>query len=374
MKIVIAMDSFKGSLTSLEAGKSVKKGILEVFPHADISLLPLADGGEGTLEVMNFIQNGKIRKVEVKDALLRPISAEYGIFNENTAFIEVAKVIGLPLLKNEEKKPLITSSYGIGEMIKDAFLQGVEHFYVGLGGSSTNDGGFGMLRALGYRFLTFDEQEILTLEELSSMAFIDDQAVNQELRKKDFTILSDVKNPLLGKNGCSFVFGAQKGASKAEQAYLDAILAQFSKIVTLKYDTHFYEQEGAGAAGGLGFAFLAFFNAKIELGSEWVLAQLHLEQEIMDADYVITGEGKIDQQTLMGKGPGAVASLAKKYQKKVLGFGGTIEESLLHQMTSFDELYPIIDHPFCAMDLIKDVAKRNIERAVKKVFLQKKKK
>ncbi len=368
MKVIVAMDSFKGSLTSLEAGNSVKEGILEVFPYTNICVLPLADGGEGTLDAVMWLKNGKKQNVQVKDALLRTISAEYGILNSNTAFIEIAKVVGLPMLKKEERNPLITSSYGIGEMIVDAIKNGCQHFYIALGGSSTNDGGFGMLRALGYRFLKQNHQEITTLDGLLELASIDDQNVDSHLLKCDYILLSDVKNPLLEENGCSYVFGVQKGATEAQQAHLDAILTQFSKVVTQQYQSDFHLLEGSGAAGGLGFAFLAFFKAKCVSGSEWILKEMHLEEEIQDADYVITGEGKIDQQTLMGKGPNAVASLAKKYHKPVFGFGGSVEESLYHQVSNFDGLYAIIDHPFSMNDLKKEVAESNIKRTVKKVF------
>ena len=368
MKVVVAMDSFKGSLTSLEAGNSVKEGILEVFPHANICVLPLADGGEGTLDAVMWLKKGKKQKIQVKDALLRTISTEYGILNSNTALIEIAKVVGLPMLKQEEKNPLVTSTYGIGEMIVTAMNDGGKHFYIALGGSSTNDGGFGMLRALGYRFLNTNHQEIATLEGLLELASIDEKNVNSHLLECDFVLLSDVKNPLLGENGCSYVFGAQKGATKAQQAHLDAILTKFSLIVSQQYQGDFHLLEGAGAAGGLGFAFLAFLKAQCISGSGWLLKEMRLEEEIQDADYVITGEGKIDQQTLMGKGPNAVASLAKKYHKPVFGFGGSVEEILYHQVSNFDGLYAIIDHPFTLNDLKKDVAKSNIKRTVKKVF------
>ena len=368
MKVIVAMDSFKGSLTSLEAGNSVKEGILEVFPFTNIVVLPLADGGEGTLDAVMWMKKGKKQKIQVKDALLRPIHAEYGILNHHTALIEIAKVVGLPMLKKEERNPFVTSTYGIGEMILDAAKKGCQHFYIALGGSSTNDGGFGMLRAIGYRFLKENYQEITTLEGLLELASIDDQNVDSQLLKHDFILLSDVKNPLLGENGCSYVFGAQKGATKAQQARLDAALAQFSKIVSQQYQTDFHLLEGAGAAGGLGFAFLAFLKAKCISGSEWILNEIHLEEEIKDADIVITGEGKIDQQTLMGKGPNAVASLAKKYDKMVLGIGGSVEENLLHQSTCFDGLYAIIDHPFTPDDLKNEVAKANIKRTIQMVF------
>lgn len=343
MKVVIAIDSFKGSMTSLQAGEAAKRGILRVFPESETVVSSLADGGEGTVEALTLGMGGELQNVMVKGPLGVLVNAVYGIVERKTktAIMEIAQAAGITLLPKEKLNPLITTTFGVGEMILDAIEKGCRNFIIGIGGSATNDGGAGMLQALGFEMCDKDGNEIsLGAVGLKDLELIGKEHVIPELRECQFQIACDVTNPLCGPQGCSAVYGPQKGADAEMIRQMDAWLSNYAGIalsfkeerkaedasvnlVNVGVDASF---PGAGAAGGLGFAFRVFMNAELQSGIQIVLRETELEEKVKDADYVITGEGRLDGQTVMGKAPIGVAEIAKKYGKSVLAFSGCVAE------------------------------------------------
>ena len=300
MQVVVAVDSFKGSLTSVEAGQAIKEGILRAVGDAEVLVCPIADGGEGTVAALVHGMKGSFRQTEVTGPLGERVVAKWGIIGgkttgdpqtadrvEKTAVIEMAAAAGLILVEPARRNPLYTTTYGVGELIREAIREGCRHFIIGIGGSATNDGGVGMLEALGFAFLNSEGQRIprgaIGLAELKS---IDSEGVDPALEDCTFRIVCDVQNPLCGPNGCSHVFASQKGASEAQIVEMDAWLGEYARIVGDRGDP---EMPGAGAAGGLGFAFSAFTNAKLERGIDIVMDETGLETKIQNADIVITG-------------------------------------------------------------------------------------
>ncbi len=346
MKIVISIDSLKGSLTSIEAGNAIKKGILNVDNNADIKVMPLADGGEGTVEALVEGMNGEEQTITVTGPINEKVNAKYGILKDtNTAIIEMAQASGLPLVPTELRNPLNTNTYGVGEIIKEAIQKGCRNFIVGIGGSATNDGGVGMLQALGYEF--YDENNNLVglggkvLNQIKSIK-IDNRL--KELDECSFKIACDVNNPLYGKNGAAYIYGPQKGASEEIVKELDKGLMNFSEVVKRELNKDIAHIEGVGAAGGLGFAFLGFLNSKLESGIKIILDEINLEEAIKDADFVITGEGRLDNQTAMGKAPIGVAKLAKKYKAKVIAIAGcTTDDAIKCNEEGIDAYFSIIN-------------------------------
>ena len=326
MKVLILIDSFKGSMTSLEAGKAASVGILRANPSADVSVKALADGGEGTVEALISNMNGKIREIQVTGPLGDPVNCRYGVIEETgTAVIEMAGAAGLVLVPEEKRNPLYTTTYGVGEVIRDAITQGCRKFIVGIGGSATNDGGVGMLQALGYGFLDRKGHQIpYGAAGLRELEMITDEFVIPELEECRFRIACDVTNVLCGENGCSAVFGPQKGATPSTIAQMDQWLGHYAAMAEEKYPDADPEREGTGAAGGLGFAFLTFTNASLESGIDIVLEETGMEKYIKEADLIITGEGRLDGQTAMGKAPVGVARFAKRYGKPVVAFAGGV--------------------------------------------------
>lgn len=327
MKIVVAPDSFKGSISARELCASFKKGVLRVFPHAEVVEMPLADGGEGTLENMVYASEGRLVEVEVKDPLGRPIRAAYGVLGDGrTVVIEMAQASGLPLLTEEEKNPLITTSYGTGELIRHALDAGYRHFIIGLGGSATNDGGTGMLRALGVKFY---DKDGLPLPEgggaLSHLDHFDESGMDPRIKEAVFTIASDVTNPLCGPDGASAVFGPQKGATPDMVRILDQGLDRFGEIIFRQKGIDIRNVPGSGAAGGVGAALMAFLRAKMKSGIEVVMEAIGFEKSIRDADLVITGEGKLDAQTLSGKVIAGVSRVARSRNVTVIALCGGIQ-------------------------------------------------
>lgn len=345
MKVVIAIDSFKGSLTSLQAGNSVKDAIKRLDKNAEVLVKPLADGGEGTVKALASGLDSEIIELTVKGPLLKPVIAQYCILNDtNTAVIEMASASGITLLSLEERNPLKTTTYGVGELIKDAIKKGCRRFIVGIGGSATNDGGTGMLTALGYEFLDKNNNPIAPgAIGLKDLCKIKTDNAMPELKECSFNIACDVNNPLCGENGCSAVFGPQKGATPQMVSDMDAWLEAYAwlvKTVASKADKNY---AGAGAAGGLGFAFLAFTNSMLKSGTQIVLEETNIEADIQNADIVVTGEGRLDSQTVMGKAPIGVAKLAKKYNKKVIAFSGCVtNDAEVCNEHGIDAFFPII--------------------------------
>ncbi|SDY32101.1 glycerate kinase [Lachnobacterium bovis] len=375
MKVVIAIDSFKGSLSSIEAAESIKKGICEIYKDAQVKISPLADGGEGTTYALTKGMNGEFRKVKVSGPLENvKVVATYGIIKDTkTAIIEMSQAAGITLVPPEKRNPLRTTTYGVGEIIKDAIKQGCRHFIVGIGGSATNDGGIGMLQALGYDF--FDESgnkisQGASACELEHLVKIDDSNVIKELKECDFKIACDVTNPLCGKNGCSEVFGPQKGATDDMVKKMDNWLKNYSilaKKIKPKADANY---PGTGAAGGLGFAFLTFTKASLESGIDIVLKETKLEELVKDADIVVTGEGRLDKQTVMGKAPIGVAQIAKKYNKKVIAFAGAVtKEARILNENGIDAFFPILREVITEEEAMsKEVSSANLEETVREVF------
>ncbi|HGA1041169.1 TPA: glycerate kinase [Streptococcus agalactiae] len=372
MKVVVAIDSLKGSLSSLEAGNAIKESINEVISGADVEVHPLADGGEGTVEALTLGMGGTIETIPVKGPLGEKVHASYGIIlQRQLAIIEMAAAAGITLIATEERNPLHTTTYGVGEMIKDAISKGCRHFIIGIGGSATNDGGAGMLQALGYALLDKDNQEIsLGAQGLADLKSISTDKVIEELKECDFKIACDVTNPLCGAQGCSSIFGPQKGADEDMITKMDTWLSNYATLATSVSEKADATIEGTGAAGGLGFAFLAFTNATLEPGIDIILSEINIEKAISEADLVVTGEGRLDGQTVMGKAPIGVAKLAKKYGKKVVAFSGSVtEDAILCNQHGIDAFFPIVRR-LISLDeaMSKEVAYKNMKETATQVF------
>lgn len=311
----------KGSLGSIEGGRAIADGVHRVFPDAFCDVRPLADGGEGTLDALVSGLGGDLRGITVTGPAQKPVDAVYGIIGD-TAVIEMARAAGITLVSGAEKNPLTTTTYGVGEMIAAAIADGARKFIVGIGGSATNDGGAGMLQALGFRFLDADGRELerggAALKRLES---VDRSRVLPQLPECVFKIACDVTNPLLGPDGASAVYGPQKGATSDMVSELDAALGVYAAVAGGEADF-----PGAGAAGGLGFAFRTFLDGELKSGVELVLEETGFESRVRDADIVVTGEGRLDAQTVMGKAPIGVARIAKKYGRKVIAFSGCVAD------------------------------------------------
>lgn len=325
MNVVIAIDSFKGSISALSAAKSVANGIKMVFPDAKTSLFPVADGGEGTTEAVLAAAGGKLYSEKVNNPLFQKISANYAVLNNGTAVIETAAASGLTLVPPNARCPMLSSSYGTGELILSALKKGVKRIILGLGGSATNDGGIGMGSALGIRFLDKEGIELKPVaKELINIAEIDISGLTPLIKDVVFDIACDVTNPLCGKNGASYVFGPQKGASPEDVKALDEGLRHFAQVLAKKCGKDFTDFSGAGAAGGISVLLLAFANAVTQSGIELVLNACNIDDKIKACDLVITGEGRIDMQTAFGKVPVGVAGHAKRFNKPVIALCGSI--------------------------------------------------
>ncbi len=327
MRVVIAIDSFKGSASSNELACAIEKGILKVYKDCQIVICPIADGGEGTVEALSCSDGAKIVSSTCKDPLGNDIEVKYTILKDSVAVIEMASASGLTLVPLEKRDPSITSSYGTGDLIKDAIRNGVREFIVGLGGSATNDAGLGMLRSLGFRFLDKFNREIVFTKDLEKVDSIDKSNILKELKKCKFKIACDVNNPLFGENGATFVYGKQKGANKEMILDLDNKLKHFAKVIEKESGTKLNDFEGAGAAGGLGFGFLAFLNAELTSGIKIILEQVDLKGKIKNADFVITGEGKIDKQSSMGKVIHGIGSICKEEGIRCIALSGNTDEA-----------------------------------------------
>lgn len=345
MKITIAIDSFKGSLTSLQAGEAAAEGIKRVWPEAETRIRPLADGGEGTVEALALGMGGTVHTVKVTGPAGKLVDAQYGILEDGkTAVMEMAAAAGITQVAGAEKNPLYTTTYGVGEMICDAVKKGCRSFIMGIGGSATNDGGIGMLQALGYGILGPDGEQVARgAQGLRQIERITDGNVLPELAECSFRIACDVTNPLCGDQGCSVIFGPQKGADPEMIRDMDGWLQRYSeKAAELKPDADPLKP-GTGAAGGIGFAFLTFTNAVLESGVTIVLEETQLARFVEDADWVVTGEGRLDGQTVMGKAPIGVARIAKQAGKRVIAFSGCVTpDAVACNEAGIDAFFPIL--------------------------------
>ena len=372
MKAVIAIDSLKGSLSSIEAGQAIAEGIRKADAKADVVIRPLADGGEGTVEALVCGMNGTLQHVKVTGPLGDSVVCEYGIIAETkTAVIEMSGAAGITLVPDTKKNPLYTTTYGVGEVIRDAIEKGCRRFIVGIGGSATNDGGIGMLQALGYGFLNKDGEQVpfgaIGLRELET---ITDTYVLPELAECEFKIACDVTNPLCGENGCSAVYGPQKGANPSMIMEMDKWLRYYAALAREKFPKANLNEPGTGAAGGLGFAFLTFTNAVLESGIKIVLEETKLESFVKDADVVVTGEGRLDFQTAMGKAPVGVAGLAKKFDIPVLAFAGSVTKDATEcNKNGIDAFFPILRGISTLEEAMKpENAKQNLTDTAEQAF------
>lgn len=328
MKILIAPDSYKESLPAIEVCKAIKAGFVQVYPEASYTLLPLADGGEGTAAVLSFVLEGEWRELEVRDPLMRPISAKYYLTDKGMAVIEIAEACGLHLLHPSERNPLLATTYGVGELLLDAIKKGAKEVFIGLGGSATNDAGAGMLQALGVKLYDRSGNELTPGgAKLRELHTIEAESLQSLLSDISITVACDVTSPLYGANGASHIFGPQKGATTEEVLILDEALSHFAQITQLHSinPQDCSQFEGAGAAGGLGFALMAYCNAKLKSGFATIAEIVDLNQQLEKADLVITGEGKLDAQTAMGKVASGVALRAKAKNIPVMAICGSVD-------------------------------------------------
>ena len=344
MKIVIAIDSLKGSLSSMEAGHAIEQGIRNVLPETKVLVKPLADGGEGTTEALVEGLGGDMVQVQVHGPLETPVNAAYGVIREsNTAIMEMAAAAGI-ILVGKDKRPLDATTYGVGEMIRDAITRGCREFIIGIGGSATNDGGIGMLTALGYEFLDAEGKPAgIGAGALYKVAKICDDKVMPELKNCHFRIACDVTNPLCGENGSTYIYGPQKGVTVELRDELDHAMGAYAQVVKAYNGTDYAKTPGAGAAGGLGFAFLSFLSGELLPGIELVLDAVEMDKAMEGADLVFTGEGRLDYQTAMGKAPVGIAKMAKKHGAKVIALAGAVIEGAQEcNEQGIDAYFPIL--------------------------------
>ncbi len=368
--ITIAVDSFKGSLSSLNVAEAVERGFRKELPECEVRKVSIADGGEGTVEALVQTLGGEYVDIEVANPLMRPVMARYGVVDGGaTAVIEMAAASGLPLLKLEERNPLRTTTYGTGEMIADALRRGCRKFLVGIGGSATNDGGVGMLSALGFRFLDVAGCELVGGGEiLERIVSIDESSVMPQVRDAEFIVACDVANPLYGEQGAAYVFAPQKGADAAMVERLDFGLRRFAEAVMRHNGSNISSLAGAGAAGGLGGGFVGLLNARLERGIDMVLEAMHFQDIIDGCDLVITGEGRLDAQTAMGKAPSGVLHAAQLRGIPVIAIGGAVVECEELEQSGFLAIFPVVSSPMPLEEAMRcDVAARSVERTARQI-------
>ena len=358
-KVVIAPDSFKESLSALEVAEAIERGFRQIFPQVHYVKLPMADGGEGTVDSMVAATGGEIVRVEVTGPLGQPVSAFYGLLGEGeTAVIEMAAASGLHLAPKERRDPRITTSYGTGELILAALERGVKAIILGIGGSATNDGGAGMMQALGARLLDENRQALPPGgAALAQLAYIDLSGVDPRLQQVSITAACDVDNPLCGANGASAVFGPQKGATPEMVTQLDVALRHYGTLLEQATGREVINAPGAGAAGGMGAALLGMLNARLRPGIEIVIETLQLEEALRDADLVITGEGRLDSQSIHGKTPIGVARVAKRFGLPVIGIAGSLSKDyqVVHQH-GIDAAFSVLDRVVSLEEALAEAA------------------
>ena len=366
MRILVAIDSLKGSLSSLEAGLAIKEALGD---FCDVVVKPVADGGEGSVEAMADALDAKFIDTIVKNPLGTEILARYAL-KDDLAILEMSSASGLTLINPDERNPMKTSTFGFGQMIKDAISKGARKFIIGIGGSATNDAGIGMLSALGFKF--YDKNGSLLEgkgEDLAQICEFSDEEALKELKECEFLVACDVDNPLYGQKGAAYVYAPQKGANGRMVKQLDDGLKHFAGLVKEKNGTKFHTQKGAGAAGGLGFAFVAFLGAKLRPGIEIITQTIALEDEIKKADLIITGEGRMDFQSSMGKTPTGVAKLAKRHHKPVIALAGSVQRCAKDcHKHGIDAYFCILNEPMSLEEAMrKDNAIRNLKMTAEQV-------
>lgn len=360
MRIIIAPQALKGSLSAAETGQAIAQGAREVYPEAELIVVPVADGGEGTTQALVDATGGRLLECTVTGPLGQPVLAFFGIMGDgSTAVIEMAASSGLPLVPLEQRDPRVTTTRGVGELIRAALDEGCTRFIIGIGGSATNDGGAGMLQALGAQFLDAQENELAAGgASLALLTRIETRELDTRLADCFFEVACDVNNPLCGPTGASAVYGPQKGATPEMVAELDAALAHYAQIIEHDLGKTVRDVAGAGAAGGLGAGLLAFFNATLRPGAQIVLEAARLEEHLRDADLVITAEGRLDSQTAYGKSVGAVAALAKKYHLPTLAIAGGLGDDYrdVYQL-GIDGLAVLPSGPMTLTQAMQDAAR-----------------
>jgi glycerate kinase len=368
MKIIVAMDSFKGSISSVDLVDLIGNRIERMIPESEIYRIPIADGGEGTLDAFASLGFYKRINLEVHDPLMRKINSSYLTKNNDLAIVEMANSGGLTLLKDKERNPLKTNTFGLGETIKDALDRGIRSFIIGIGGSATNDGGIGMLSALGMKFSDKDNNLLPPIgSSLNLIASLDDSDFDKRIMMSKFLIASDVDNPLTGPNGATYVYGPQKGADESMVVSLDSGLENFSKIVKSKYDKDYSNVPGSGAAGGLGYALISFFNGRIASGIDIIFEHLNLDKIASNSDLIITGEGRIDNQSKMGKVLSGIGRLGKKYNIPVIAIAGSIANDIENlNDIGITSIFSIINEPMnlekaMSFDQTTSMLKRTID-------------
>ena len=369
MKIVIAPDSFKESLSALEVAKAIESGFREIFPQAEYVKLPVADGGEGTVEAMVAATGGRVIKVNVTGPLGEPLEAFFGLSgDEKIAFIEMAAASGLESVPHDRRNPLRTTSYGTGELIKNALDHGVEHCIIGIGGSATNDGGAGMVQALGAKLLTAEGKEIgYGGGELKNLAKIDIGGLDKRIRQCRFEVACDVTNPLTGNEGATAIFGPQKGATPEMISQLDGYLKHYAEVIKQDLGIDVEHVPGAGAAGGMGAALYGFCNADLRQGIEIVTEALGLDALVKDATLVITGEGRIDSQSINGKVPIGVARVAKRYNKPVIAIGGSLTKDVgVVYSHGLDAVFSVL-YSICSLEEALENAADNLRMSARNI-------
>ena len=371
MKVVIAIDSLKGSMTSMEAGRAIRDGVLAACPEADVTVKPLADGGEGTTEALAEGMGGELVSIDVHGPLEKTVTAQYGVISDTkTAIMEMAAAAGI-ILVGKDLRPLDATTYGVGEMIRDAIKRGCRNFIIGIGGSATNDCGIGMLSALGFEFLDKDGRDAgINAGSLKRVAQIRCDKVMPELKECSFKVACDVNNPLNGENGATYIYGPQKGVTVDMREELDADLAHFAKVTGETFGSDYVNTPGAGAAGGLGYAFLAYLNANLQPGIQLVLETVEMDQAMEGADLVFTGEGRLDNQTAMGKAPVGIAKLAKKHGALVVALAGSVtEDANACNAEGIDAFFPILRSIMTLDEAIDNVnATNNMRKTAEQVM------
>ena len=357
MKIVIAPDSFKETLSAFEVASTIESSFQNVFPEAEIIKIPIADGGEGTVDAMVSATNGSLMFSEVEGPMGEITRAKWGMLgNSKTAVIEIAEACGLHLVSADKRNPMAASSFGVGQLLIAALDKGAEKIIIGLGGSATNDGGFGFLRAIGVQFLDSRGNELKGhFETISLLSDIDLSHIDIRIKQTSIEIACDVDNPLLGDQGASAVFAAQKGASNKMIEELESIMAHYYGIISSKLNSQLLDQPGFGAAGGLGFGIKAFLNSELKSGINIVLEALNFNQYLMDADLVITGEGRIDSQSVRGKAPIGVINYANQLNCRVFVIAGSVDDpKTFNQKFNVTNSYGIVNEKFSIEKAFED--------------------
>lgn len=371
MKIILAIDSFKGSLSSKEAEDAVAQGIQDIIPDCRIEAIPIADGGEGTLSVLLESTDGVYHKVQAHNPCMELITAQYGISKDgNTAFIEMANISGLPLIRENQRNPMKTTTFGTGEIIKAALEKGCTEFILGIGGSATNDAGTGLLQALGYRFLDEHGEPLEKGGEiLEKIKDIDCSQRHPLLKNAHFIVACDVRNPFSGPEGAAYVYARQKGADNNMIVLLDEGMQSYAQVIKEQTGKDITCIPGSGAAGGLGGGILPFLHAELKSGADLILENCRFKERIIGADLIITGEGKIDRQSLMGKIPGKILQATKEENIPVIAIAGKAEDKKLLMEAGFKGIYQTKPDSMPLKEAMEPgTAKRNIQKTVSTIL------